>query len=173
MSDDSDDSKSFEQLQAEVRELQRKRTASVAALKSDGSDTDDGKPEGSDSNKAGGVEPKNVEEEDSDDSFKPPRAAKAKQKDRAIKRNTTARKRSPKRRRIGKTSRVKTTRKHLYHLLNDAQKALLANRPNDLNLYGIVLSGMAKSHYNFKFDFFPHDNQEVSLVRRKILKLVD
>lgn len=154
---DSDDSLSFEQQRANVRE-RRKRTASVAALNRDESDGDDGKPEGSDSDKE---EPETTDKTDdvhvdneSEASFKPPVA---------IRRSTTARKGSKKKRRIGKTSRVKTTRKHLFHLLNDNQKAALAQRPNDFNLYGTVQSGTQKSHYNVKFDFFPMEIKKYHL----------
>ena len=45
-------------------------------------------------------------------------------------------------------------------------------QPKNKNYYGTILSGNAKSHYCVQFDEFPHDLQEVKLVRRKIMKPV-
>jgi hypothetical protein len=64
------------------------------------------------------------------------------------------------------------TRNTLYHVLqDDAQKESTEQYGNHHNFFGTITSGSGKQGYKIQFDYLPVGNQEVSILRRNMIKV--
>jgi hypothetical protein len=74
---------------------------------------------------------------------------------------------------VQKSARVKVTRNTLYHVLqDDAQKESTKQYGNYRNFFGTITSGSGKQGYKIQFDDLHVGNQEVSILRRNMIKVV-
>jgi hypothetical protein len=74
-----------------------------------------------------------------------------------------------------KGARVNVTRNTLYHVLqdHDAQKESTKQYGNHRNFFGTITSGSGKQGYKkIQFNDLPVGNQEVSILRRNMIKVV-
>ena len=91
--------------------------------------------------------------------------------------STTARNKKKKRglttRRCQKGARVKVMRKDFYHVLtDDDQRKSLKGFGNNRNFHGTIVSGNGKNGYNIRFDELPAGKQDVLLMRRNVIKVL-